>query len=250
MNSNMSVQMNSNIGLQRCKICDKSAREVFSLPRNKKAGHPIPDEPSDCSYYQCESCEFLFTLARDADDQASIYDETYWANQDPDWSGRVCETLRLVLLSNSLLQKRPDQLEILDFGCGMGCFVDIARRSLQLKAWGTDLIRPKFGVDYFLPTLDGRRYDVVTACEVIEHLPDPMAMFRTIRSHLKSPGVFAFQTAQWDPSLGRSWWYLGPHNGHISLQSRGSLDYAARRLGVRDRRMWNDYPGVQAWLFK
>jgi len=232
-----------------CKICGAVASEKFRLPVSKKTGHPIPDLPNDCPYYECPQCQFCFSTHLDAADHSVVYDETYWNNQDPDWAGRVGETLRLVLLSNQLIRKVPYELEILDFGCGMGAFVDLARRSLQLDAWGTDIIPPKFGRDYFLPVIS-RQFDVVTACEVIEHIPTPMLVFRQIKGMLRPGGVFAFQTAQYSPpDTDRDWWYLGPDNGHISLYSRPALDHAFEALGGKGRLMWRDYPGVQAWQF-
>jgi SAM-dependent methyltransferase len=234
-----------------CKICGSASTFKFGLPFNKKANHPIPDEPDDCWYFQCDKCEFLYTRAIDEDVQADIYDDTYWNNQDPDWYGRVSQTLRLVALSNELRQGHLEELEILDFGCGIGGFIESGRSSLNLQIWGTDIIPPKVGKDYVLADLGDRKFDVIVACEVIEHLPDPVTVMKFIRSHLKSPGVFAFQTAQWDPrSLNRDWWYLGPHNGHISLYSAGALDHMFERLGGVKRRSWGGYMGVQAWLFR
>ncbi len=234
-----------------CKLCGCNSALKFGLPRNKKTGHPIPDEPDDAWYYECDSCHFLFTPAHDQSDHTKIYDETYWDNQDPDWYGRVSQTFRLVALANELLGLRTDSLEILDFGCGSGGFVEKGRADLGLKVWGTDIIPSFVGKEFFLADLGDRKFDVITACEVIEHLPDPRAVFDLIRKHLKSPGVFAFQTAEWDHrSLNRDWWYLGPHNGHISLFSRGGLDYVFESMGGVQRRMWNDYVGVQAWKFE
>lgn len=233
-----------------CKICGNGATEIFSLPVSKKAGHPIPDLPDDCPYYNCANCNFLFSTHLDGADHTEVYDETYWNEQDPDWYGRVNQTLRLVLLANSLLRKAPDRLEILDFGCGPNGFVQKARDDLQLSAWGTDIISPKFAPEWFLKTPDTRKFDIVVACEVIEHLPDPMMQFRRIRDMLIPGGVFAFQTAYYDSAVcGRDWWYLGPDNGHISLYSQKAFDYAFRQLGGKNRVMWGNYPGLQAWQF-
>lgn len=235
----------------RCKICGENAHLIFGLPKSKKTGHPIPDEPDSAPYYQCDSCTFLFTTIQDEADHTEIYDEHYWDNQDPDWYGRVSETLRLVLLSNELLLARADHLDILDFGCGAGAFVEMGRVSLQLNVWGTDINPPKVGKGWYLPDLEDRKFDVITACEVIEHIPNPVEVFEFIKKHLKSPGVFAFQTAIWDAgSLDRNWWYLGPDNGHISLYTPQAFDYLANQMRVSARRLWKDYAGVQAWLFK
>lgn len=234
-----------------CRLCGEKAKIVFGLPHGKKANHPIPDEPDDCWYYQCNECNFLFTPALDQADHKIIYNDIYWNEQDPDWYGRVSQTFRLVALANELLKKRIDQFEILDFGCGTGAFVELGRSHLALKVWGTDINPPKIGQEWFLGELGQKKFDVITACEVIEHLPQPREVFSLLRKHLKSPGVFAFQTAQWDPKqLDRDWWYLGPHNGHISLYSREGLDHVFADMGGVARRMWADYPGVQAWLFR
>ncbi len=233
-----------------CKLCNGPSRIVFGLPHNKKAGHPIPAEPDDCWYYQCDDCNFLFTPALDVADHTEIYDDTYWKKQDPEWYGRVSQTFRLIAMANEMLKQRLDRIEILDFGCGVGAFIESARKDLALKVWGTDILPPRFGKEWFLKDLGERKFHVITACEVIEHLPNPREVFANIRQHLKSPGVFAFQTGQWDPKLlGRDWWYLGPHNGHISLYSREGLDHVFKEMGGADRRMWTDYPGCQAWLF-
>jgi SAM-dependent methyltransferase len=144
----------------------------------------------------------------------------------------------------------PWELRILDFGCGMGTFVQAAREHLQMQVWGTDIIRPKFGLDWFVPQPSEGEFDIVVSCEVIEHLPRPVEIIGDVKRRLRPGGVFAFQTAVYDPAVcDRNWWYLGPANGHISLYSSEAFEVLAERLEVRDRLIWNNYPGLQAWAF-
>ncbi len=232
----------------KCKICGGNAVEKFSLPSSKLTGHPIPELDSDCPYFECTDCKFLFSTLHDTLDHTTLYDEGYWDNQDPDWSGRVNQTLRLVLMANKILNLNPWELKILDFGCGMGTFIAAARDQLQMEVWGHDIIAPRFGKEWFVSELPVGKFDVVVACEVIEHLPDPVNILSRMLKSVKPGGVFAFQTAQYDPaSCHRDWWYLGPANGHISLYSREAFDQLAARLNVDKKLCWNNYPGLQAW---
>jgi SAM-dependent methyltransferase len=232
----------------RCKICGETAVETFRLPRSKLTGQTIPEAPDDCTYYECNRCRFCFTNILDDEDHAAVYDESYWNNQDPDWHGRVTETLRLVLLANTLLAKDPAQIKILDFGCGMGTFIQTAREKLNMLAWGNDIIEPKFGKEFFLKELPEKKFDIIVSCEVLEHLPFPYEILKEALRSLKPGGVFAFQTAYYDPDVcKRDWWYIGPANGHVSLYSVGSFDVLFHKLGGVTRMMWNNYPGIQAW---
>lgn len=81
---------------------------------------------------------------------------------------------------------------ILDFGCGFGQFLAMCRL-FGLEAIGVDRSnarRSGAGVQIF-PELDEVEglFDAITMFEVLEHLDDPLATLRTLRSRLNPAGI-------------------------------------------------------------
>jgi 2-polyprenyl-3-methyl-5-hydroxy-6-metoxy-1,4-benzoquinol methylase len=70
-------------------------------------------------------------------------------------------------------------------------------------------------------------YDLVTAFEVFEHVPDVQALVADLHRLCRPDGLILFSTLVSDGqlALGRklTWWYASPRNGHISLFSTESL---------------------------
>lgn len=219
----------------RCKICDSVANGLFYLPSEKCSGGSLDVPGHPVEYFECSSCRFLFA------DHEVDYGDSYWESLDPVPDGRVLETLRLFAWGGG-----RQGLSVLDYGCGKGFSVDAFRR-LGIEAYGTDVGMPRSG--YLYPIEEAPEADVVVACEVVEHFPDPLGSFHNV-ARLARRG-FAFQTAYYDPeSCGRDWWYLGPANGHISLYSVKSLRILAEAVGAKRVDLWKGYPGIQAWSFE
>ena len=78
------------------------------------------------------------------------------------------------------------------------------------------------------------KFDVVTAVEVLEHVLDPVAELRTMRSLLRDDGLLFLTTGNAKPFADRlaSWSYATPEI-HISLFEPTSLDLALRKAGFR-----------------
>ncbi len=90
--------------------------------------------------------------------------------------------------------------KMLDFGCAAGYFVEEARArgwesfgvepSPEAQRGWSDAVRP-----YVASTLDEIRergpFDVITAWDVLEHLPDPVETLRALRAMARPGAVFA-----------------------------------------------------------
>lgn len=92
---------------------------------------------------------------------------------------------------------------VLDVGCGPGQrLLPFRERGLEVAgvemSGDADLARERFGLDVFRGTLKdylasggGRRFELVTACHLVEHLFDPLAELRAVRPLLTDDGLLA-----------------------------------------------------------
>jgi len=204
-------------------------------------------------FRHCPSCRFSF-VADPWTDYAAIYDDRYYRGEGADpyvdyyfelehpeatvrryeWDG--------IIAAVSALRPVDAQTRWLDFGCGHGGLVRHVASRMGCDIAGTDTgeivaaAREK-GVrildDSDLTALEGK-CDVVTAIEVLEHLPDPVAALRRIRALLKPGGLFFFTTGNARPFRGRltSWSYALPEI-HVSLFEPETLATALRAAGFR-----------------
>jgi SAM-dependent methyltransferase len=167
--------------------------------------------------------------------------------------------MRLLHLAAQLIHKPLWNCRILDFGCGLAHFVKTAHTYLGLSIYGYDLAQntpAHTGEDdelnervFFTPP--ELRFDIVISREVVEHFTDPRGSFELMKRLLKPGGVIAFQTNLYLPDEhDRSWGYIGPMNGHISLYSRQALRELQRRLGVARVQMWRSHDTVVAWKLR
>ncbi|MCE2826726.1 MAG: class I SAM-dependent methyltransferase [Verrucomicrobium sp.] len=140
------------------------------------------------------------------------------------------------------LASRAGSRDCLDLGCGDGGFLDLAR-SRGLETHGLDLT-PKAvaaarakGHDVHASTAEeyarthaDRKFSLVTAFEVMEHVPDPVAFFRDA-ANLVAPGGHLVLSVPHGRGIYR-WWTLEPCQWpphHITHWRRADLE----RLGTR-----------------
>lgn len=213
-----------------CKICRGTAAafDVVDFQKICSEEHPYMFGYSgiQVNYYRCLECEFLFTDFTDDWDEEDfrkfIYNDDY-IKVDGDYiDARPRRDGRFFI---ELLGPFPG-LSVLDYGGGAGILAAVLRE---------DGIDAECYDPFSSPSRPERRFDIITCMEVIEHSPDPIGTLRDMASLLNAGGCILVGTGvQPDniESVRANWWYVGPRNGHVSLQSAGSLIHLGTAAGL------------------
>jgi 2-polyprenyl-3-methyl-5-hydroxy-6-metoxy-1,4-benzoquinol methylase len=204
----------------KCKICDGTVRELFVKKVLRK---------HDVAYFQCSVCRFIQT------------EEPYWLGEAYKSAiaqldvGLVWRAERLTPIVSSLIRTFfPDRgARFLDYGGGYGLFVRMMR-DRGFDFYRQDRHCENIFADRFdltdLPA--GSKFAMVTAFEVVEHLPDPVAELESMLQ-LSDTILLTTELQPENAAALSGWRYFAPETGqHISLLHRDSLAALARRLGL------------------
>ncbi len=199
-----------------CRICDSPAQPFGTQRVLGKY---------DATYLQCGSCGYLWVQAPTWLDEA--YSQAIAALD----TGIVVRNLWLAdaccaLLGTSLRGVRT----LVDYGGGSGLLVRLLR-DRGYDAWWMDAFCPNLLAAGFQAP-PGARFDLLTAFELVEHLPDPMAEFWRMRA--LAPRLLVSTDLQpSDLDVRMQWRYLAPESGqHVGFFTRRSLEVVAERLGL------------------
>jgi SAM-dependent methyltransferase len=228
-----------------CKICDSPTEPVGTCP-----GKYIR---SNFEVVRCGKCHFAFVTNPHVN-PGEIYGDDYYRGKGADplvdyefEANHPDTTIRRYEwrgIARAVVDYKPvnESTKWLDFGCGTGGLVRYCRDHLKCQAFGYDSgtvhrhLRDLGSHLLTHPDLEKYRgtFDIVTAIEVLEHVPDPIAELRVIRSLLKPGGLFFFTTGNAQPYSQQllRWRYVTPEI-HISFFEPISLDVALQKAGFR-----------------
>jgi SAM-dependent methyltransferase len=198
----------------------------------------------------CPACRFSFV--ENPLDPHVVYDQRYYKGRgaDPlvDYTGEVKDVTRTIRVYEwrgiarvvAALTALESGTRWLDFGCGTGGLVRHIRNTVGAEAWGfeqgeaerlaasagTPLIRQ----DELVSSKGS--FDVITAIEVVEHMPRPVEALREMRKLVRPGGLLFLTTGNALPYRGRieAWRYVIPEI-HVSFFEPTTLAIALTAAG-------------------
>lgn len=197
----------------RCSVCKHSLRFLFNQTVLRKYL---------VGYYLCSNCQHVQT------------EKPYWLSEAYKNSINICDTgiiqrnLLFSMYTTALISHLFDKKAyFLDYSGGYGIFTRMMR----------DVGFDYYWQDRFTENLvargfedDGKKkYELITAFEVFEHVPDPAVQISQL---FKKTNALFFTTELITnpPQSPDKWWYYGfEHGQHISFYSLETLRYIAQQ---------------------
>jgi SAM-dependent methyltransferase len=181
------------------------------------------------------------------------YGEAYFATTYRDYlrqnPARKLEFYRSVVTKN---MPPKTQIRVLDIGCGMGGFLGCLRESdperrrfsltgLDVSEYAIAACTTRLPEETFkVASTDeiaslGEQFEVVTAFDVLEHLPNPDETALAIADHLTDDGTLTLVVPVYDGPLGPIVKLLDKDSSHVQLRSREWwLDWTSTHFTVTD----------------
>jgi len=140
---------------------------------------------------------------------------------------------------------RPEARTLLDVGAGTGLLCRVAGEAgleawgVEPSGWGVRQAKAK-GVARILqgsfphPELSGKKFDIVTLIDVLEHLANPLTLLEAVVAALNPGGLVAIVTPNTRSLsarlLGRRWWHY--RVAHVGYYDPETLSKALERSGL------------------
>lgn len=217
-----------------CPACGANCSLLDAVDFNKSCeeirGKFLESSGIPVHYALCEQCGFCFApelFTWDMEEfESKIYNDEYIL-VDPDYL-----EIRPRASANTIISMFKDQAHLikhLDYGGGNGLL------SQYLKESGFNSSSYDPFVDRTVDINQLGKFDLITAFEVFEHVPDIQQLMSNLNTLLAPDGLILFSTLLSDGNIHANqkltWWYASPRNGHISLFSEHSLTITAHGNG-------------------
>jgi len=185
---------------------------------------------------KCINCSYVYSIINEDID----LDELYSKGDYEIFDARKTIFENIIYFENSLIFKKIKKIcktgtFLLDFGCGKGKFLYVAKKN-NWKTLGveTSIPRANFGIQnydlkinsdpYIKGKIEGAPFDVITLFHVLEHLPTPNAFINNlVKSNLRKNGLLVLEVPNfnsWQSRIAKSKWLhldLPKHLSHFNI---------------------------------
>lgn len=215
--------------LPLCPCCGADDVNLLGRLPNSEwfAGRHLSHPLSGGCLYRCSGCRLKFRYPIET---ADTYDALYDNAETGTWPTVVSRTDWELILAQ-IKRLVPNGGNILDFGCYTGGLLSQLDR--RYKRFGVEVnrdaarIAERDGGARVWPTIHEipleQRFDVIVMSDVVEHVPNPVALFEALSTRMANGGVILVTTGDADAPLwnlfGANWWYCfyPEHIAFISL---------------------------------
>lgn len=226
----------------RCRTCGSASLTcVGKLPDTSAfAGRQLSEQLPGGSLWHCSSCGFAFRFPVMSDD---TYTDLYGNGSLNVWDVEQRRT-DFDLIRNYLDTYRRGYKSIVDVGCYTGQFLaslsDVARYGVEPSVQAAKIATSRKicilarTIDEFASTTGF--YDIIVACDVIEHVANPLQFLQQLAQRLAPSGHLFVTTGNYDSFLwkltGAKYWYCY-YPEHISFIGPRWIGRVQGKLGLR-----------------
>lgn len=176
-----------------CPGCGSSQGNIFLSLASQGKAHGV----ENAAVLQCKDCGLCYLGPRPTVETIGAF---YPQGYDPYHSHDESKSTKATSKEFSIKPARPDST-MLDFGCGSGAFLS-KMRNLGWNVTGVDFsshaveTTKSLGIEAYQggfehSAIAGRKFDVITMRQVLEHLHDPLGALKAARSLLKADGMLS-----------------------------------------------------------
>lgn len=254
--------MTVGIGAARCPVCDRPATAPF-LRRENVSVHQnlVVDTRAEAralregtlTLHACEACGFVFNST--FDESRLRYGAAYDNSQT--WSGAFRQHVE-ARADHVVRARGVRNASIVEVGCGKGAFLlALVERDSGNRGVGFDPSyegpptavegRVRFERRFYDAEGAGFEPDAIVCRHVIEHVPQPVALLRTVRGTLCRPGAQVFfetPCVEWILRNDSVWDFFYEHCSYFTA---ASLSRAFELGGFADSDVTHVFEGQYLW---
>ncbi|MCW9026837.1 MAG: class I SAM-dependent methyltransferase [Thiovulaceae bacterium] len=197
----------------RCKLCNNPVTNII-------------DSRNNWEFFHCKKCEFIFKNESDfvsSEDELKQYNNH---NNTMDSPGYV--EMFEKFMDATFDEYIKDIKKVLEFGSGPG---PVLSELLKNSGLNVDIYDKYFSAK---KVYEGKKYDLITSTEVIEHIENPKDIFDFFASHIKKSGYLALMTQFHtnDAEDFKKWWYKNDPT-HICFFRPHTFEVLAQKSGFK-----------------